>query len=451
MSAPVSAREVKAGTVLDERFEIGRQLGKGAFGAVYAARQLVFGKPWRHVALKLFENKCVTAENASEVFADAIVVIGLQEENPSLEIARHLIQVYDIGLLRMPQPVAYVSMKLVPNGRTLENAVTRWKESGGMPVATALKYLRQMLVPLSWMHTLATPVVHGDLKPDNVLMTPASDLVVTDFGLAARMPVGSLGGAIAYQAPETLLGLGAAPAADVYALGLMLYEMLTGKHPFREVGLEGSAQDDQPAFVRAHQWARKWPIRPPEPADRPGYEERIAPASEFNAELKEHPQIEAIIARCLAPLPTERYANALLLLADVDKYTATGGAGLVVDVTTSKDASPAPVLETPEIHTAKAHSLLTLGRLDEALAKVAAALRLNGRHIPALLVQARAEAAQKKPEAAKATCARAREMAPQDPAPLETLADLYRAEGKAALAAAVTQQAKQLREAAKKK
>lgn len=443
----MSAREIKAGTVLDERFEIGRRLGAGAFGAVYAARQLIFGQPWRHVALKLFENKCVTPENASEVFADAVVVIGLQEEDPSLEIARHLIQVYDIGLLRMPEPVPFVSMKLVPNGRTLESAVNRWKASGGMPVATAVKYFRQMLVPLSWMHTLQSPVVHGDLKPDNVLLTPASDLVVTDFGLAARMPLGSLGGAIQYQAPETLLGLGASAAADVYALGLMLYEMLTGKHPFREVGLEGSAENDQQKFLRAHQLARKWPIRPPEHGDRPGYEERIAPASEGNAELKEYPQLEAILAKCLAQFPADRYDNAFLLLAALDKAMGGGTQSDHAD----PPPPPPPVSVTPEVLTAQAQSLLSLGRLDDALAKTAEALQLNARHIPALLVQARVEAAQKKLEAAKVTCARAQDIAPKDPAPLETLAEIYRGEGKTTFASGVAQRAKELRDAAKKK
>jgi len=89
-----------------------------------------------------------------------------------------------------------------------------------MPLATAMWFLRQLLVPLAWMHTLDVPVVHGDLKPDNVLLTPSGDVVLTDFGLAAHLPLRSLGGAISYQAPETLLQHGADSRADIMSSGM---------------------------------------------------------------------------------------------------------------------------------------------------------------------------------------------------------------------------------------
>ena len=107
---------------------------------------------------------------------------------------------------------------------------------------------------------LSTPAVHGDLKPENVMLTLDSRLVLVDFGLAARMPLGVRGGTIAYDAPEKLLGLIGGPLADVYSVGVIWYELLTGLHPFKDVGLDATARGDADGYTQAHIASRKWPI-----------------------------------------------------------------------------------------------------------------------------------------------------------------------------------------------
>ena len=129
-----------------------------------------------------------------------------------------------------------------------------------MPVELSLTFLRELLIPLAWMHTLENPAVHGDIKPDNILMNGESRLILTDFGLAARLPLGSTGGCIPYQAPESLLGGTAEIPSDIYATGLVWYEMLTGHHPFEDVGAEATSTADVQAYLRAHQESRKWPM-----------------------------------------------------------------------------------------------------------------------------------------------------------------------------------------------
>jgi serine/threonine protein kinase len=433
-----------AGTVLDDRFELEARLGAGNFSTVYRAQQLIFGIPWRRVALKLFESEKVNAENARDVFNDAIVLMGLQGEHVHTDVTRHLIQVYDIGLLRTPKPRAFMAMKLIPGGRTLEHAVRRWREAGGMPVATALKFLRQLLVPLAWMHTLDTPVAHGDLKPDNILLVADEELVITDFGLAACMPVGSFGGAIEYQAPETLAGMTIQLESDIYALGVILYELLTGHHPFEGVGLEHQAANDTRAYVNAHRLARRWPLRAAVPGD-PEHGGRVRPAVEINRELSEHPHVEAMLAKCLAEMPSGRYRNARLMLSDLDTYLTGGGADLHIDVPTPSASTPVAFdQDTAATLVAKATSLLAQGRAHEALEKARAATDLDKGCVPAILAAARAQAALGCQAEAQALCLKAQKLAPLMAEAFETHAGIIR-DKQPGLARALLQKATQLR------
>jgi serine/threonine-protein kinase len=257
LRAKTKGPPLPSGTVLDGRFELRERLGGGAFGDVYRAVQSVFGRPVREVALKLFSSDAVTPENVGGVLNDAIALMALQEENPDPAVARHLVQVLDMGLVAAPEQRAYMSMRLVPGKMTLDTEVRRFAKAGGMPVALSLRFLRQIPAPLAWMHTLDSPLAHGDLKPDNVLLDQTGTLILTDFGLATRMPLTSLGGAVEYQAPEQLAGASAGVASDIYAIGLLWHEMLTGRHPFEGAGLEARARGDDAGYVFAHQEARR--------------------------------------------------------------------------------------------------------------------------------------------------------------------------------------------------
>jgi len=401
-----------AGKILDDRFQIEEWLGSGAFGDVYRARQLVFGYPLRQVAIKLFKQEAVSAENLHDAFGDAISLISLQEENPSPQVARRMVQIYDIGLLKAPRPQAFMSMRLVPGKLTLDTAVRR-HAAGGMPVAATLGFLRQMLTPLAWMHGLEVPGVHGDLKPNNVLMTDDGTLILADFGLASRMPIGALGGTVAYQAPETLACLTATPHSDMYAIGLIWYEMLTGRHAFEEVGMEAMGNNDTSGYVRAHLDSRKWPIRSAAHVSH----DRIVPASEINPEMGEHPQLEAMLARCLTYRVEDRYPNARRLLEDIRKYID----GRHVDVRGMANLEPdsdlPPVAlksgKTPAGLVQDAQALLAARQPEKAVALLDQVLARDAQFLPALLLRAMTLADLGRFEEAWQSCERAQAIAPK--------------------------------------
>jgi serine/threonine protein kinase len=432
------------GTIIDERFEILEFLGAGSFGEVYRATQLIFGHHFREVALKLFASNKVNAGNVDDVFADAITLIGLQEEGASGEVARHLVQIYDMGVVRQPEPRAFISMKLVRGGKTLENPIRSFSPHG-MPVNLSLRYLRQLLVPLAWMHSLDSPIVHSDLKPDNILLTEQSEVVLTDFGLATRMPVGALGGAISYMAPEKLLGVEAGPASDVYAVGLIWYEMLTGRHLFEEAGLAETAAGDEDGFRRAHQAARKLPMRPPIPTDEPGRLSRLIPAGELNQEFRDHPQLEAMLAGCLAYEQSKRYANCSVMLAQVEKYLRDGTAQApLAEPRGETGSSPAPGHKTPESYLKDAETLLS-GDPHRALDTAGRLLAAWPGLLAGMLMKARCLAALQRFEEANKIWAEARSKAPKDPTVYDAQAEILRAAKKDGLASSARAQANRLR------
>lgn len=446
-------RFLPRGTVLDDRFEIVEALGAGGFGAVYRARQLIFGLPMRQVALKLFHADKVTRENVKDVFNDAVTLIGLQESDPSPEITSSMVQVYDIGFLQKPSFRAFLSMRLVPGRKTLETAVSRFKE-GGMPVNLALGLLRQVLVPLSWMH--AHEVVHGDLKPDNVLLTERSEVVLTDFGLAAHAMFGTVGGAIQYQAPETLGGAlagnlhevrGSFPA-DVYGVGLIWYEMLTGRHPF--VGIEWEAMaagSDSTAHIRLHHDARKWPMRSLKQGETGTEAKRIMPPSEINEEMREHPQLEALLESCLAYRQSDRPHNARVLLSRIDEYIRSGALPLPPLAERKRPAAESPEVidvsrKTPEKLLGDGEAQLASQDYEATLVLVDRILEQKPKWIPAMLLKARALLLAGRTEDARLVCTEAQRIDANNAKILETLADIYVAAGLNDRAERVRQQAR---------
>ena len=339
MMVAAHANKLKPGDVFDGRFVIRKPLGSGNFSQVYAAAQEVCGVRLRDVALKVFNEK-VDADNAREVLADAITLCRLAEECPSLEVDRHLVHILDGGLARDHGGRAYLSMELIPGGE-LSKAIR--KHGGlpgvvGVPVELSLHWLNQILIPLAWLHSLDPPAVHGDLHPGNVLITDGGEIKVVDFGLAARLPAVVSGGAIDYQAPETLLKEPGATQFDVYALGLIWYEMLTGHKPFRSDSLEtlgmelhvlsgerraleaaGDAHaktqketellQKQEEYIHEHLKARKQPI---------------PPVSQVNTQMADYLGLHDILNRCLRYDPNERYFNARHLKQSIDDYLAGG-------------------------------------------------------------------------------------------------------------------------------
>ena len=448
-SAKPARQHLAPGTILADRFEIVEFLGAGSFGEVYRARQLLFGRSFRNIALKLFAEGVVTSENAREILNDALLVFGLMDENPNLEIGAHLVQVYDMGIVSTPASRAFMTMKLIPGKKTLKSEVYRFRHGGGMPVSLSLRYMRELLLPLAWMHSLETPAVHGDLKPENVMLTEDSRLVLVDFGLAARMPLGVRGGTIAYDAPEKLLGLLGGPEADVYSVGVIWYELLTGQHPFKDVGLEATAKGDSEGFTQAHISARKWPICSKDKLPVAQQQNRIIPASEINQDLAEqHPQIELLLNKCMADDMSARFPNARVLLDSIIRYVECSDGsslftasdleviGLQQKAKEAAAASAKPQEKTSEGKLADAAAFIVQGKPEKAIAIADGILRTSPGSVPALLAKAKVLTSMPgRLKEAYEVCGQAMGLAPKDPLVYRALADILEAQGKRAQAA----------------
>jgi hypothetical protein len=228
---------LRRGDVLAERFTILRFVAAGGMGEVYEAQDQVLQA---HVALKTI---------LPELGADPEMLERLRREVLLARKASHpnVCRVYDLYSTRTPdgEPLSFLTMDFL-DGETLAHLLAR---QGRMSIEEALPLVRQVAAGLDAAH--AEGVVHRDLKASNVMLVrraaasaESGDLraVITDFGIARGLPVESLvsemptgSGVIGtpqYMAPEQLSGGRVGPAADVYALGLMIYEMVTGTLPF---------------------------------------------------------------------------------------------------------------------------------------------------------------------------------------------------------------------------
>ena len=214
----VSATVEHAGTVLAGRYELLGLLGVGGMGAVYRAHDRELDE---EVALKMLRPAFLASAGALARFRREVKIARRVTH-------RNVARTFDIG---QDGTSRFLTMELIDGpslGRRLE-------DGGALGVEEALRVAREICDGLEAAH--AVGVVHRDLKPDNVLL--ADDrVVVTDFGIARidRGDGGATGAAIvgtpAYMAPEQVLGQPADARADLYALGLVLFEMLVGRRAF---------------------------------------------------------------------------------------------------------------------------------------------------------------------------------------------------------------------------
>jgi serine/threonine protein kinase/Tfp pilus assembly protein PilF len=262
-------------------YEIQSILGRGGMGIIYKAQHLKLN---RTVALKML----LTGSYASQKELARFV-----REAESVAALRHpnIVQVYDIGEVNGH---AFYTMEYVRGGSLAEKL-------GGnqQPARDSAKILCELARAVQEAH--ASGIVHRDLKPANVLLTEAGVAKIADFGLARWLDrdsslthTGARIGTPNYMAPEQMLGsansLG--PAVDIFALGAMLYEMLTGRTPFK-----GSSLSDTERRL-----ALAEPARP----------------SKYNAKVPR--DLETICLKCLEKDPHARYATAGDLAADLERF-----------------------------------------------------------------------------------------------------------------------------------
>jgi eukaryotic-like serine/threonine-protein kinase len=265
--------------VLGDRYTLVEPLGDGGMAEVYLARDNFLG---RKVALKVLRERYADDEEFVERFRrEAISAAALNHPN--------VVQVYDRG--RTEDGAFYMAMEYVPGGTLKE----RMKTEGGLTPREAAEIASQVADALAVAHDRG--IVHRDVKPQNVLLAASGEAKVSDFGIARAASTDTLTqtdavlGTLAYMSPEQVRGERVGPASDLYSLGVVLYEMLTGDLPYRG--------DDPIATAMKH-----LDEEPPHPR-------------ETNPAVPE--ELDALVVRLLAKAPGDRYASAASLSEDLHR------------------------------------------------------------------------------------------------------------------------------------
>ncbi|MFC1464356.1 MAG: protein kinase [Candidatus Brachytrichaceae bacterium NZ_4S206] len=272
------------GSLLDGRYVIERQLGEGGMGLVYAARHHVLG---RRFAIKVLR---------PEVSRDAGVITRFRREAQAASAigSPHICDVSDFGVL--PDGSTYFVMEYL-DGPSL----TEVMEAGPIELPRLLGIGMQLCDALGAAH--ARGIVHRDLKPDNVHLVRRGEhtdfVKVLDFGIAKVMggsdkrltQAGQVFGTPYYMSPEQCIGSDVDHRTDLYALGVILYEMASGQVPFEAESLVGVLTK------QLHE---------------------APPALRDVSPVPVSPVLEAVILKCLAKSPDERYASMEALRADLE-------------------------------------------------------------------------------------------------------------------------------------
>ena len=226
------AGESLVGRVLDGKYEIVAPLGSGGMGAVYRARRVHIGD---EVAIKVLHSRLTGDEKLVERFRrEARAAAQLHHPN--------VVTIHDYGEARGPGGFAYIVMELV-RGESLRDLL---KREGRLEPRRAVSLMRDVCAGVGAAHRRG--IVHRDIKPDNIIVTPADEdhpaesVKVVDFGIAKLRDLAAEGstlteagmmvGTLFYMSPEQCKGEPLDSRADVYSLGAMLYEMLSGTPPF---------------------------------------------------------------------------------------------------------------------------------------------------------------------------------------------------------------------------
>jgi serine/threonine-protein kinase len=273
---------------LGDRYEVGGLLGRGGMADVRVGRDTRLG---RTVAIKRLR---------TDLASDTTFQARFRREAQSSAKLNHpsIVAVYDTGeaIDRDGTPVPFIVMEHV-EGRTLRDIL---REEHKILPQRALEITSDILDALDYSHRQG--IVHRDIKPGNVMLTPTGQVKVMDFGIAraiadassAMTQTAAVVGTAQYLSPEQARGEQVDARSDIYSTGCLMYELLTGRPPF--VG-------DSPVSV-AYQHVR-------EEADRP---------SQHNLDLDN--DVDAIIAKALAKRTDERYQSAAQMRADIERYLA---------------------------------------------------------------------------------------------------------------------------------
>src|ERR1700733_8844674 len=298
LSRPPSSAEYQSegrflpGRLLAGRYRIIALLGRGGMGEVFRADDLTLGQP---VALKFLPDEAAREQGLLERFKNE-VRIARRISHPNV------CRVYDVGEV---EGHTFFTMEYV-DGEDLASLLRR---SARPPEDKALDIARQLCAGLAASH--AKGVLHRDLKPANIMLDGRGQVVITDFGLAgvADQIQGAdvRSGTPAYMAPEQLEGREVNALSDIYSLGLVLYEIFTGKRAFSVESL--------PELVRVRSGS--------------------APSKPSTLVKDLDPVVERVILRCLEPDPANRISSVLGVAAAL-----SGGDPLAAALAAGETASP---------------------------------------------------------------------------------------------------------------
>jgi len=274
------------GKMVRDIYEIDRFLGEGAFAEVYRVRHKFLGRQ----AMKVFKSPSTSLEEIEQKLGEATILSRIGHPN--------IIRVFDAGIIETHVgQCGYFTMEYVAGG----NLETFWRshQSNFIPISDAVQIVRQACMGLAVAHAEQPPIIHRDIKPQNILV--GYDAVglrtrVSDFGLAKKVNpltlLASARGTPAFKPPEFLSNVDSC-AGDVWALGTTLYLLLTDRLPFPIY--------DVMDLSSAKCWAH--PLIPP---------------SRFN--LQVDPALDSILFRTLALKPADRYPDAKAMLEDLMEW-----------------------------------------------------------------------------------------------------------------------------------
>jgi len=272
----VGAAMLRIGSVLGERYEILQLLGEGGMGAVYKAKDLELN---RFVALKVIKPELASNPQILARFKQELLLAHQVTH-------RNVIRTYDLSDV---DGVKIITMEFI-EGKDLRTLI---REKTKFAPEEAVDVIAQVCKALDAAHSVG--VIHRDLKPQNIMQDTAGRIVVMDFGLARTLEgdgmteTGALLGTMEYMSPEQALGKNLDKRSDIFTIGLILFEMLTGKMPF-------AADSTVASLLKRTQ-------------------ERAVPASQVDAAVPG--ALSGVVSKCLERDVNDRYPTAAALLADL--------------------------------------------------------------------------------------------------------------------------------------
>lgn len=267
------------GTVLGQRYEILTILGEGGMGAVYKARDRELNRP---VALKVIRPELARNRSIIDRFKQELLLAHQVTH-------KNVIRIYDLG---EADGVKFITMEFI-EGEDLRTLLLQKKK---LAVEEAVDIIQQVCRALEAAHSVG--IIHRDLKPQNIMRDKSGRILVMDFGLARTVEgdgmtnTGALVGTMDYMSPEQALAQSLDQRSDLYTVGLIFYELLTGNMPFR-------ADSALASLIKRTQ-------------------ERVAPISDHDNAIPR--SVSNIVSKCLERDVALRYQTAAELLADLEAW-----------------------------------------------------------------------------------------------------------------------------------